>query len=30
MEFGTWRFNVRCSNTEPVVQLNVESVGIRP
>lgn len=25
MEFGTWRFNLRCSNTEPVVRLNVES-----
>jgi len=25
MEFGTWRFNLRSSNTEPVVRLNVES-----
>jgi len=25
MEFLDWRFNVRCSNTEPVVRLNVES-----
>ncbi|MFN3235656.1 MAG: phosphomannomutase [Pseudomonadales bacterium] len=25
MEFGNWRFNVRMSNTEPVVRLNVES-----
>lgn len=25
MEFGEWRFNLRCSNTEPVVRLNVES-----
>lgn len=25
MEFGSWRFNVRMSNTEPVVRLNVES-----
>ncbi|MGC5340563.1 phosphomannomutase, partial [Escherichia coli] len=25
MEFSDWRFNVRCSNTEPVVRLNVES-----
>ena len=26
MEFGrTWRFNIRKSNTEPVVRLNVES-----
>lgn len=27
MEFGTWRFNVRGSNTEPVLRLNVESRG---
>jgi len=25
MEFGNWRFNLRSSNTEPVVRLNVES-----
>ena len=25
IEFRDWRFNVRCSNTEPVVRLNVES-----
>lgn len=25
MEFGQWRFNVRSSNTEPVVRLNVET-----
>lgn len=25
MDFGTWRFNLRMSNTEPVVRLNVES-----
>ncbi|MBV8465231.1 MAG: phosphomannomutase CpsG [Burkholderiales bacterium] len=25
MEFGTWRFNLRSSNTEPVLRLNVES-----
>lgn len=25
MSFGDWRFNVRMSNTEPVVRLNVES-----
>ena len=24
---GKWRFNLRCSNTEPVVRLNVESKG---
>jgi phosphomannomutase len=27
MEFGNWRFNLRISNTEPVVRLNVESKG---
>lgn len=27
MEFEQWRFNIRCSNTEPVVRLNVESRG---
>jgi len=27
MEFEQWRFNVRMSNTEPVVRLNVESRG---
>jgi phosphomannomutase len=26
-EEGKWRFNLRSSNTEPVVRLNVESVG---
>jgi phosphomannomutase len=25
MEFADWRFNLRCSNTEPVVRLNVEA-----
>jgi len=25
LEFSTWRFNLRSSNTEPVVRLNVES-----
>ena len=25
MEFGDWRFNLRCSNTEPLIRLNVES-----
>lgn len=25
MEFTSWRFNLRCSNTEPLVRLNVES-----
>ena len=27
MEFANWRFNLRCSNTEPVLRLNVESRG---
>ncbi|MCG8415278.1 MAG: phosphomannomutase, partial [Pseudomonadales bacterium] len=27
MDFSEWRFNVRMSNTEPVVRLNVESRG---
>lgn len=27
MAFGDWRFNLRMSNTEPVVRLNVESKG---
>ena len=27
LEFGDWRFNLRRSNTEPVVRLNVESRG---
>ena len=30
VEFEQWRFNVRMSNTEPVVRLNVESRGDRP
>ena len=25
-EFSDWRFNIRMSNTEPVVRLNVETV----
>jgi phosphomannomutase len=29
MAFAQWRFNLRCSNTEPVVRLNVESRGDR-
>jgi phosphomannomutase len=29
LEFVSWRFNVRMSNTEPVVRLNVESRGDR-
>jgi phosphomannomutase len=27
MDFGTWRFNLRPSNTEPLLRLNVESRG---
>ena len=27
VEFEDWRFNVRASNTEPLVRLNVESRG---
>jgi phosphomannomutase/phosphomannomutase/phosphoglucomutase len=27
MEFDHWRFNLRASNTEPLVRLNVESRG---
>ncbi len=27
LEFDNWRFNLRMSNTEPVVRLNVESRG---
>lgn len=29
LEFGDWRFNLRKSNTEPVLRLNVESRGDR-
>jgi phosphomannomutase len=29
MDMGQWRFNLRMSNTEPVVRLNVESRGDR-
>jgi len=27
MEFENWRFNLRASNTEPLLRLNVESRG---
>ena len=30
MEFADWRFNLRMSNTEPVVRLNVETRGDQP
>ncbi len=29
MDFGTWRVNIRASNTEPLLRLNVESRGNR-
>ena len=29
MEFERWRFNLRKSNTEPLVRLNVEARGDR-
>jgi phosphomannomutase len=27
VDFADWRFNIRMSNTEPLVRLNVESRG---
>ena len=30
MEFPEWRFNLRGSNTEPLVRLNVETRGSEP
>jgi phosphomannomutase len=27
MDFADWRFNLRSSNTEPLLRLNVESRG---
>ena len=27
LDFGDWRFNLRGSNTEPLLRLNVESRG---
>jgi phosphomannomutase len=30
LDMGQWRFNLRKSNTEPVIRLNVESRGDRP
>ena len=29
MDFPKWRFNVRVSNTEPVIRLNLETRGDR-
>jgi phosphomannomutase len=28
LDFKDWRFNLRMSNTEPVIRLNVESRGL--
>ena len=30
ISFENWRFNLRSSNTEPLVRLNVETMGDRP
>lgn len=30
LDFEDWRFNLRLSNTEPLIRLNVESRGDRP
>ena len=27
LSLDTWRFNIRCSNTEPLVRLNIEARG---
>ena len=27
MDFGDWRFNVRSSNTEPLLRVNLETRG---
>jgi len=27
VEFDDWRFNIRASNTEPLLRLNVETLG---
>jgi phosphomannomutase len=27
LDFGTWRFNLRASNTEPLLRLNIEARG---
>ena len=27
LDFGDWRFNLRASNTEPLIRLNIESIG---
>lgn len=28
--FGDWRFNIRASNTEPLLRLNIEAQGLNP
>ncbi|WP_201554235.1 phosphomannomutase CpsG [Psychrobacter sp. 72-O-c] len=30
LDFGDWRFNLRASNTEPLIRLNIESRGDEP
>jgi phosphomannomutase len=30
LNFGDWRFNLRASNTEPLIRLNIESRGDQP
>ncbi len=30
VDYGNWRFNLRMSNTEPIIRLNVETVGDIP
>jgi phosphomannomutase (EC 5.4.2.8) len=27
VDYGNWRFNLRMSNTEPIIRLNVETKG---
>ena len=27
LDFGQWRFNIRASNTEPLIRLNIETKG---
>ena len=29
MDFGSWRFNLRPSNTEPLIRFNMETRGDR-
>lgn len=29
-DFGDWRFNIRASNTEPLLRLNIEAQGLNP